>query len=133
MLSEILTHVAWLSILLLAQAASDQSDSRLSGTVVDSEGAAIGNALVIVHWDGSGSRTGLEDNRRIKEDIRARTDKEGRVNLDLPPGFYDVFVASTAFSPTCLKVRVKTGKPATFKVQLKFDPLVCKETCDTFN
>ena len=109
------------------------SDSRLSGTVVDSEGAAIGDALVIIHWDESGRRAELDDNTQIKDDIRTRTNKEGHINLDLAPGFYDVFVASTAFSPACLKVRVNAGNPATFKVKLKADPLVCKERCDTFH
>src|SRR5438876_5484656 len=36
--------------------------SVIAGRVVDSEGAVIANARVLVHWDSSGSTVGLTDN-----------------------------------------------------------------------
>ena len=53
----------------------------------------MSNAHVIVHWDPSGSKY-LKDNLGIKQDIASTTDSSGHFSLDLPPGFYDVFVTA---------------------------------------
>lgn len=100
--------------------------------VVDSEGAAIRGAYVLVHWDASGAETGLKDNVGIKHDLAIETDGEGRFSAQLPPGFYDIFVSASAFSPDCRKIRVKQGETAIFETRLKVDPLVSKEIADDF-
>jgi hypothetical protein len=102
----------------------------LSGTVTDQMGAVISRAVVIVHWDPSGSEVGLRDNVGIKEDLRTITDQEGNFAVDVPPGFYDLFFSSMSFSPSCRKVRVKADKPERVTVRLKVDPLVSKELAE---
>jgi hypothetical protein len=66
--------------------------------VRDSESAVIANAHVVVHWDSSGSNY-LKDNLGIKQEIAATTDSTGHFSVELPPGFYDVFVTAMAFTP----------------------------------
>jgi len=112
-------------VLLLLMSAVASKATTLSGTVRDSEGAVIPKAHVVIHWDASGSNY-LGDNLGIKEDITVSTDSEGKFSLELPQGFYDVFVTATAFTPRCEKLRLK-DKPKTFDVKLKLSPVASKE------
>ena len=82
---------------------------------------------MLVHWDSSGSAVGLRDNMGIRQDVAVVTDANGHYSADVPPGFYDVFVSATAFTPTAAKVRVKEGHATTLRRKLKVDPLVSKE------
>jgi Carboxypeptidase regulatory-like domain len=99
----------------------------IAGRVTDSEGAAIPNARVLIHWDSSGSKVGLTDNIGITEDVRVLTNGNGEYSADVPVGFYDVFISAEAFTPIAAKVRVKQGHQTSFSVKLKVDPLVAKE------
>jgi hypothetical protein len=74
---------------------------KLSGRVTDSHGLSIRGATLIVHWDPSGSDTGLDSNVGLREDLNIRVDKTGICSVEVPPGFYDVFVSSPAFEPFC--------------------------------
>ena len=112
--------------LLLLSAVISTSATTLSGTVRDSEGAVISNAHVIVHWDPSGSNY-LKDNFGIKQDIAATTDSNGNFSVELPPGFYDLFVTAMAFTPHCDKVRLKDKAAKTYEVKLKISPVTSKE------
>ena len=114
-----------ITVLLLLAVASTRA-ATLSGTVRDSEGAVISNAHVIVHWDSSGSNY-LKDNLGIKQDIAATTDSSGHFSVDLPPGFYDVFVTAMAFTPHCDKVRLKDKEARAYEVKLKISPVTSKE------
>ncbi len=87
-----------------------QQRSAISGHINDSQGAAIANARVIVHWDSSGSAVGLKDNVGIRHDVVVTTDASGKYSVGVPAGFYDVFVSAIAFTPTAAKVRVKQGQ-----------------------
>src|SRR5262249_59693863 len=98
-------RLLWFSAVLLLGAVSAAGET-LSGTFRDKEGAAIPNAFVLIHWDSSGSKY-LKDNTGIRQDVTAKTDSSGRFSVDLPPGFYDVFVTATSFTPYCRKFRVK--------------------------
>lgn len=104
--------------------------STLTGTISDSEGAAISRALIIIHWDSSGSETGLRTNVGTKEDTKVTTDRGGQFSIKLPPGFYDVFVTSPSFSPDCRKIRILPAKRTTFAAKLSADPIVTKELGD---
>jgi Carboxypeptidase regulatory-like domain len=114
-----------LSLLLLFAASSSRAGT-LSGTVRDSEGAVLTNAHITVHWDPSGSQY-LKGNHGIKQDLTVETDSNGRFSLDLPPGFYDVFVSSSAFSPQCAKIRIKDEVTKTYEFKLKASPVTSKE------
>ena len=107
--------------------AAAQRQSGLTGEIVDSEGAAITNARVLVHWDSAGSTVGLSDNVGIQHDVIVTTDAAGRYSAGVPAGFYDVFVSAMAFTPTAAKVRVKKEQLLTYNSTLKPDPLVSRE------
>jgi len=62
------------SVILLVAVVSTKA-ATLSGTIRDSEGAAISNAHIIVHWDPSGSNY-LNDNLGTKQDITATSDSK---------------------------------------------------------
>lgn len=111
--------------LLLLMSAFACEAATFSGTVRDSEGAVIAKARIVVHWDPAGSNY-LGSNVGIKEDITVSTDSGGKFSLELPPGFYDVFVTATAFTPYCEKIRVK-DRPKTFEVKLTVSPVASKE------
>jgi hypothetical protein len=118
------------SILLIASVmlltASSLQAATLSGTVRDSEGAAIAKAHVIIHWDPSGSNY-LKDNIGIKQDVTATSDANGEFSLNLPAGFYDVFVSAMSFSPHCDKVRLKGDETKKYEVTLNVSPVTSKE------
>lgn len=113
------------AVILLFSVVSARAGT-LSGTVRDSEGAVISNAHVVVHWDSSGSNY-LKDNLGIKQDIAATTDSSGHFSMELPPGFYDVFVTAIAFTPRCDKVRLKGQEARTYDPKLKVSPVTSKE------
>lgn len=118
-------NILRLTLLLLLTTVSTTA-AALVGTVRDSEGAVIPHAVVIIHWDAAGSNY-LKDNIGIKEDVTATTDSNGRFSVSLPPGFYDVFVAATAFSPSCDKIRLKGNGSKTYDVKLKVSQLTLQE------
>jgi hypothetical protein len=100
--------------------------ATLSGTVRDSKGAVIPRAHVVVHWDSAGSNY-LKDNIGTKEDKITTTDANGEYSLDLPPGFYDVFISAAAFSPHCEKVRLNGKGTKRLEVKLKVSPVTSQE------
>jgi hypothetical protein len=113
------------AILLLLTVVSTKAGT-LSGTVRDSQGAVISDAYVIVHWDSSGSNY-LKDNLGIRQDIAAATDSSGHFTVELPPGYYDVFVGAAAFTPHCEKVRLKDKEAKKYDVKLTVSPVTLKE------
>ena len=112
--------------LFLLLAVTSTKAATLSATVRDSGGAVISKAHVVIHWDPSGSNY-LKDDSGIKQDITVTTDSNGRFSLDLPAGFYDVFVTAAAFSPHCAKVRLRDKEAKAYEVKLKISPVVVKE------
>ena len=52
---------------------------------------------------------------------------DGTFSVDLPPGFYDVFVAVPAFTPMCRKVRIKPGAAVDTTFRMNADPLYAAE------
>jgi hypothetical protein len=57
------------------------------------------------------------------------TDGNGSFSVELPSGFYDVFVSAMAFSPDCRKLRIQQV-PQNVRFRLKVDPLVQDELGD---
>lgn len=107
--------------------AAGQTQSGITGEIVDSEGAAVRNARVLLHWDSAGSTVGLSDNIGTPHDVIVMTDSKGEYSAEVPAGFYDVFVSKMAFTPTASKVRVKKDRRITYNSTLKPDPLVSRE------
>ena len=117
-------------LLCISFVAAAQRQSGITGEIVDSEGAAIANVRVLVHWDSAGSTVGLSDNIGIQHDVIVTTDTTGRYSAGVPVRFYDVFVSATAFMPSVAKVRVKKEQRITYNSTLRVDPLVSRELAD---
>jgi Carboxypeptidase regulatory-like domain len=113
--------------LLCASFVGGRPQSIIAGRIVDSEGAAIAKARVLIHWDSAGSTVGVTDNIGIQQDLVVTTDESGTYSANVPPGFYDVFVSAMAFTPTAAKVRVKQAQPTRYNSALRPDPLVSRE------
>jgi hypothetical protein len=103
------------------------SETQFKGTVKDSSGTPISGAMVLIHWDSAGSTVGLSDNVGIRADLTIRTKEDGTFSVDLPPGFYDIFAAARAFTPTCRKIRTKGGKTVEIELRMNADPLYTAE------
>ncbi|HEY0701990.1 MAG TPA: carboxypeptidase-like regulatory domain-containing protein [Candidatus Acidoferrales bacterium] len=121
-------------LMIVAPAAHSNATSQdapanvlLQGAVTDSSGAALTDAQLIVHWDSSGSKTGLASNVGIPEDRFLKTDTHGNFYAEIPPGFYDVLVAAPGFTPDCRKIRLKPGENQTLNSKLQIDPQVAAE------
>jgi hypothetical protein len=102
-------------------------ETTLKGKATDSSGGAISGAMVIVHWDSSGSGVGLNSNVGIRKDLIIKTDDEGVFDFNLPPGFYDVFFSAMGFTPACRKIRIGVGPAQELTVRMEVDPLVANE------
>lgn len=117
------------------------SAQPFKGTVTDPGGAVLSRARVLIHWDSSGGNQ-VPDNLGIENDIVAITNNDGEFLVNLPSGFYDVFISFSAFQPEARKIRVRDGsvefEPETtkkkkkgtvseFRVTMKISDIVFKE------
>ena len=108
-------------LLLFASSAFAQTSSgTVQGSVTDTPGAGIRGARILVHWDRSGAVVGLRTNVGIKHDMEVQTDNNGDFKLELPAGFYDLFVSADGFSPQSEKIRVNAH--STVRVYPKLPP-----------
>jgi hypothetical protein len=64
------------------------------------------------------------------KDVVLKADFVGRFSVDLPAGFYDVFVSSSAFTPVCKKIHLRDGQTFTFDPLLPLDPQILDENKD---
>jgi hypothetical protein len=87
----------------------------LQGMVTDSTGKMLTNAQLVVHWDPSGSKSGLTSNLGIPEDRFLKTDTHGAFYAELPPGFYDILVTAPGFSPECRKIQSRPERHSQFE------------------
>ncbi len=103
------------------------SGGMLKVAVKDSSDTPLSGAMILIHWDRAGNSAGLGTNIGTAADLSMGTKEDGTVAADLPPGFYDIFVAATAFTPTCLKIRMKVGEAQEISLRLKLDALYTAE------
>lgn len=121
------SSIAVVTVALCSSAATAASPGTVKGQVLDSEGAVIKGAHLLFHPDASGqARPG------IRQDVMKESDASGRFEVQLEPGFYDVCVMATAFTPECRKVLVVTGNTFQQDARLKADPLVMQHLGDKF-
>jgi hypothetical protein len=98
----------YLSLLFfLAVSSLPMHSATLFGTVVDSRGAAIPKAYVVIRWDSVGL-DGVKNNFGTNENKTAMTDETGHFSSELPLGVYDIFVSAAGFAPQCSKIALKT-------------------------
>lgn len=113
--------------------AAAPSEGILKGKVTDPSGGSLDRSVktrVLVHWDPSGADVGLDSNVGIPGDVTVETNSRGEFQLNLPPGFYDVFVTAMAFSPKCQKVRIRAGKVLILNMSLEVSTIVSHELAD---
>lgn len=111
-----------LTISLLAVRVSAAPMGTFAGAVMDSTGAVVSGATILIqHWTPE-ENTAHHMNPSV--DPMIRTDSRGRFSIQLPPGLYDIFVSYPAFSPFAKKVRIEPNKVTTLNPKLRFDPLV---------
>jgi len=115
------------AVALCCSVATAASPRTIKGQVVDSEGAVIKGAHLLFHPDPSG-----QNKPAARSDVMRETDAAGRFDVQLEPGFYDVCVMATAFTPECKKVLVTNGGTIQHDAQLKADALVMQHLGDTF-
>lgn len=101
--------------------------SAFTATVTDVMGAVIARAFVEIRSDS------LERDNPQAFHLELRTDPKGEAKATLPPGFYDVFAASTGFAPAAKKLRVRDGMPAVLRLVLQVDELMTGEYGDRFS
>ena len=126
-MSTFLRLICILFLVAASSALADRSTAKLVGTVTDTNGGAISNARLLVHWDRSGADVGLATNIGLPNDLSIQSNEVGEFVSELSPGFYDLFISATAFSPDCHKIRIKVGETLKYNAKLKPDPLVTKE------
>jgi hypothetical protein len=122
-------HRSWIALVigLVGPVTATAQSGTLNGTVVDSEGAVVASAYVLVHHDVSGST-----DRESRRDIIRTTDARGRFRVQLEPGFYDACFMATGFTPECQKILLKPGETIDRKIRLQIDPLILRELADKF-
>ncbi|MGC1482904.1 MAG: carboxypeptidase-like regulatory domain-containing protein [Candidatus Acidiferrum sp.] len=89
----------------------------VSGTVLDSQGASIAKAYVVIRWDSVGL-DGVKENLGTNENKAIMTDETGHFSLELPAGVYDIFVSAAGFSPHCEKITVKAKESLRYEARM---------------
>jgi hypothetical protein len=90
-----------------AQTAAHSPTGKLSGDVADAAAnAPVAKAFVLVHQPEG------------KKDFIVKV-SNGKFELALVPGRYDVFVSAEGFSPTCSRIRINAGETAAYKPRLE--------------
>lgn len=113
--------------LLCFTATTAAAPGTVKGRVLDSLGAPIGRARILLHFDPAG-----QEKVPPRADVALETNAAGGFGVELQSGFYDVCVFSTAFTPDCRKVLVRSGDTLLHDTKMKVDPLISKHLGDTF-
>jgi hypothetical protein len=116
-----------ISTLLLVCAIGTALDAQQSvpftGRVVDSAGAGIEHATVILYQWNMEARPAV-----VREVARFDTDSFGEFAGRVAPGKYDLFVSSNFSAPSAQRITV-TSQPQRVSVRLNEDPSLPKEGC----
>lgn len=80
-----------------------------SGVVLDSQGASIHKAYVVIRWDSVGI-DGVKENLGTNEIKTTTTDETGHFSLELPAGLYDIFVSAAGFFSTLREDRGRSNR-----------------------
>ena len=114
-----------LSLLSTSIAAAATQPLTLNGTVIDTNGAVIAGAHIILRTDFAGGWS------KQNFDANVTTDKAGNFALNVGPGFYDLCAMADAFTPQCRKIFIK-DRPAAEHFRLAASPEVSGKIGDKF-
>jgi len=105
--------------LIAAVTATPLDESLIEGRVLDSVGAILPNAIVVIqHWEHiSGGKSVLHS------DCRVETDKDGRFSCTVPSGIYEVFASYPSMHPYANRIKVALAATTKIELTLKADPL----------
>jgi hypothetical protein len=109
-------------ILAMVVVSAFAQKASVKGTIVNSEGAAVGNAYVLIR---------TEENEQWQR-VELRTNKKGEFITSLPSGFYDLFIGAQGFAPYSQKVRTNEGQTQDLRIRMKIDQLMLREHGDEF-
>jgi hypothetical protein len=112
-------------VLFVPIGSGNEIKATLRVVVKDELGAVIPRSKLLVRWDPASLQ--VEASKGENPDTTSQADERGQMAIELNSGFYDVLVTSPAFTPSCKKVRIKTGTPVSIEFKLKADPLVTAE------
>ena len=76
-----------------------------------STGPVSGAKIIVMHWSHSLHPT-------IVQDQIATTGQMGTATIDLPPGVYDIFVASSGLVPAAFRREIVSGQNNSLAVTL---------------
>jgi hypothetical protein len=106
----VFSFVPFLCNVALGQGLKRTPQGQLIGDVADeAENALISKAFVLVHPD-------FQDQKDVIIKV-----SDGRFQLSLAPGLYDIFVASSGFAPACKVIEISQSHTTTFKPRLRPD------------
>jgi hypothetical protein len=109
-------------ILAMVVVSAFAQKALVKGTIVDSEGAVVGNAYVLIRTDEN----------ELGQRVELRTNNKGEFMTSLPSGFYDLFIGAQGFAPYCQKVRTNEGQTQDLRIRVKIDQLMLREHRDEF-
>lgn len=109
------------AVVLCAQAQTPNVTGIVRGRISDETGGAMYHGYVLFHSDQAG-----KDKQVVLPDVTRDTDRNGRFEVQLETGFYDVCAMGWGFTAQCKKILVTQGKTIQHDVKLKLDPLVSK-------
>jgi len=119
-----LLGLAFCAFVVTTLLGSPIENASITGVVQDLEGAAIDDANVFIHWN---ERRANGPEKPPLENYSLRTDRSGHFSVAVVPGFYDVCVHASGFSPVCATVAVSQGQVATYAARLKMSALIAAE------
>ena len=120
----ILTLLLGLSCPLFAQ-----DSATLKGRVLDPDGAAIPNSVVMLFWNNIGADMSWNSTQKKRKPPQKRTvsvitDSSGSFSLNVPPGTWDIYVHADGIRPICQVLGLEAGK--TEEVELRMTQRVRK-------
>lgn len=102
---------------------AQQSAAQLVGRVVDSSGAGVVHATVILYQWNTENHPAV-----VREAARFDTDSLGEFSGRIAPGKYDLFVSSNFSVPSAQRITV-TSQPQRVSVRLSEDLDLPREAC----
>jgi uncharacterized membrane protein len=115
-------RIAFPVILAMVVVSAFAQKALVKGTIVDSEGAVVENAYVLIRTDEN----------ELGQRVELRTNNKGEFMTSLPSGFYDLFIGAQGFAPYCQKVRTNEGQTQDLRIRVKIDQLMLREHGDEF-
>ncbi len=108
-----------LSLAVFCAAAVAQETGRVEITVQRAAGMGSlagpvdGAKVIVMHWTDSAGHPSLV------QDQTATTNQMGNCTINLPPGTYDIFVASSELAPAAFRRDVKVGEAISITATLR--------------